>query len=146
MGQGTREISVATGARKNAVRSRGSHVQLQWGLICNQSRSLYGRESTNDSRSREEQVMYKAICRSYLDRPIPWGFRPRNARMAPAVGAALGKGSEEGGGLHNIAASLQMPSPEFENLPTSALGVPVFAKMTTEQKRTFLRLCGVDVP
>ena len=89
--------------------------------------------------------MYKEI-EEYLDRPNPSGFRPRNAVWPPAVGAALGKGSEEGGGLHNIAASLQMPSPEFEDVPTTALGVPIFSNMTTEQKRTFLKLCGVEVP
>lgn len=63
---------------------------------------------------------------AHLDPPNPLGFRPRNV-WPPAVGAALGKGSEEGGRLHNIAASLQMPSPEFEDLPTIALGVPVFS-------------------
>ena len=138
------EISGGDGAPEECRALPGFHVQLQWGLICNQSRSLYGREGQRQ-RSAEEQVMYKAI-EEYLDRPNPLGFRPRNAVWPPAVGAALGKGSEEGGGLHNIAASLQMPSPEFEDLPTTALGVPIFTKMTTEQKRTFLGLCGVDVP
>ena len=61
----------------------------------------------------------------------------------PEIGAALGKGSEEGGGLHNIAASLQAPSPEFADLPTTALGVPIFEQMTTQQKDAFLALCGV---
>ena len=59
------------------------------------------------------------------------------------MGGALGKGAEEGGGLHNIAASLQAPSPEFADLPTTALGVPVFERMTEQQKKTFVGLCGV---
>ena len=63
----------------------------------------------------------------------------------PAIGAALGKGSEEGGGLHNIAASLQKPSPEFADLPTTELGVPVFTDMSETQKRFFLDLLAVKV-
>jgi len=55
------------------------------------------------------------------------------------------QGSEEGGGLHNIAASLQIPSPEFADLPTTQLGVPVFSQMTDDRKKSFLRLCGIQI-
>ena len=47
-------------------------------------------------------------------------------------------------GLHNVAAKLQKPSPEFADLPTTGMGVPDFASMTKSQKQRFLKLCAVD--
>ena len=138
------KISGGDGAPEEARALPGFHVQLQWGLICNQSRSHYGREGQRQ-RSAEERVLYQAI-EAYVGRPNPLAFSPRNDVWPPSVGAALGKGAEEGGGLHNIAASLQRPSPEFADLPTTELGVPVFERMTDQQKRAFLQLCAVDVP
>ena len=139
------EITGGDGAPDECHALPGFHVKIQWALICNQSGSKYGRAGQRQ-RSGEEQVMYKEIA-NFLGRsnPLGLGGSPK-AVWPPAIGAALGKGSEEGGGLHNIAASLQVPSPEFADLPTTALGVPVFSNMTSEQKRTFLKLCGVDVP
>ena len=43
------------------------------------------------------------------------------------------------------SATLQAPSPEFADLPTTELGVPVFSAMTDEQKRFFLKLCGAEI-
>ena len=60
------------------------------------------------------------------------------------VVSALTVGVEEGSGLHNIAATLQSPSPEFAELPTTELGVPDFSKMSTEQKDSFIDLCQID--
>lgn len=121
----------------------GFHVELQWAAICNQSGSKYGREG-QQRRSAHEKVMYAAI-EKYVGRPNPLKLARRApAVWPPAVGAALGKGSEQGGGLHNIAASLQMPSPEFADLPTTDMGVPDFAAMSDAQKATFLRLLAVE--
>ncbi|MDE0225232.1 MAG: hypothetical protein OXP28_08860 [Gammaproteobacteria bacterium] len=55
-----------------------------------------------------------------------------------------GTGYEEGGGLHNVAAKMQKPSPEFADLPTTSMGVPDFANMTEGQKQRFLKLCAID--
>ena len=121
----------------------GFHVKIQWAAICNQSRSKYGREG-GQQRSADQEVMYAAI-EAYVGRPNPVGRAAGPpAVWPPAVRAAVSKGAEQGGGLHNIAASLQMPSPEFADLPTTAIGVPAFSKMTDEQKRSFLKLCAVD--
>ena len=57
---------------------------------------------------------------------------------------ALGEGAEEGNGLHNIAATLQTSSPEYSDLPVTALRVPIFSEMTEEQKKSFVTLCGID--
>ena len=138
------KVTGGDGAPAECLALPGFHVKIPWAAICNQSRAKYGREGQRQ-RSAEEKVMYAAI-EAYVGRPDPLnlnlGLR-RKAVWPPEVGAALGKGAEEGGGLHNIAASLQAPSLEFADLPTTALGVPVFERMTEEQKRTFVGLCGV---
>ena len=74
---------------------------------------------------------------SYMLEPVgPW---PKE------VGMAVAEDSEKGNGLHNIAATLQTKSPEFEDMPVTEMGVPVLTEMTDEQKVTFLSLCGVKL-
>ena len=137
-------VSGGDGAPEECRALPGFHVQIPWAAICNQSGSLYGREGQRQ-RSADEQVMYREI-EQYVGSPDPLGLGIRGkAVWPPAVGAALGKGAEQGGGLHNIAARLQSPSPEFAELPTTELGVPVFSKMTEAQKQMFLRLCAAQV-
>ena len=136
------EITGGDGAPAACRALPGFHVEMPWAAICNQSRSKYGRAGQRQ-RSADEQVLYAAIA-AHVGRPNPLGLGggPKPA-WPPAIAAALGKGAEEGGGLHNIAASLQAPSPEFAGLPTTDLGVPLFAEMTDSQKREFLALCAV---
>ena len=137
------KISGGDGASAECRALPGFHVKIQWAAICNQSRSKYGRE-VGQQRSADQEVMYAAI-EAYVGRRNPVGRAAGPpAVWPPAVRAAVSKGAEQGGGLHNIAASLQMPSPEFADLPTTAIGVPAFSKMTDEQKRSFLKLCAVD--
>ena len=136
-------IDGGDGAPEDCLSLPGFHVKIQWAAICNQSGSKYGREGQRQ-RSLDERDMYKAI-EEYVGRPNPLGLGGGSkAVWPPAIGAALGKGSEEGGGLHNIAASLQKPSPEFADLPTSELGVPSFSRMNDKQKRFFLDLLAVE--
>ena len=136
-------ISGGDGAPAECRALPGFHVEIQWAAICNQSGSKYGRAGQRQ-RSVDEQILYREIA-EYVGRSNPMGFGKRPpAVWPPSVGAALGKGSEAGGGLHNIAASLQSPSPEFAELPVTELGVPIFSDMTETQKREFLSLCAVD--
>lgn len=138
------KVTGGDGAPEECRALPGFHVKIQWASICNQSRSHYGREGQMQ-RSADEKVLFQEI-EEHVGRPNPLGLGGGPKAVWPAaVGAALGKGSEEGGGLHNIAASLQKPSPEFEDLPTTELGVPIFSKMTDEQKTRFLKLLAVDV-
>ena len=138
------QVSGGDGAPEECRALPGFHVAINWAAICNQSASLYGREGQRQ-RSAEEKVMYQEI-EEYVGRPNPLNIASRGKAVWPsAVGAALGAGAEEGGGLHNIAATLQSPSPEFSDLPTTELGVPVFSAMTDEQKRFFLTLCGAEI-
>ena len=71
------------------------------------------------------------------------GGVPNAVWPAPIV-KALSVGVEEGAGLHNIAASLQSPSPEFVGLPTTDMGVPDFSSMSDKQRSEFLKLCGLQ--
>jgi hypothetical protein len=142
------KASGGDGAPEECLALPGFHVEIQWAAICNQSGSKYGREG-QAQRSGEERVMYQEI-EAYVGRPNPLGLgtgKKAGAKFVwpKEVAEALGKGSEQGGGLHNIAASLQRPSPEFAGLPTTELGVPVFSKMTDDQKKAFLALCGVEL-
>ena len=138
------QVSGGDGAPEACRALPGFHVEIQWAAICNQSASKYGRAGQRQ-RSLDEQVMYREIA-EYVGRSNPLAFGERKpAVWPPAVAAALGKGSEEGGGLHNIAASLQAPSPEYAELPVTELGVPIFSKMTEDQKQEFLRLCAVEL-
>jgi hypothetical protein len=136
------EVTGGDGAPAECRGLPGFHVKLQWAAICNQSRSKYGTEGQRQ-RSADEQVMYREIA-EYVGRENPLDIEPMpKAVWPPAVAAAIGKGHDEGAGLHNIAAALQAPSPEFKDLPTTALGVPIFSAMTEEQKAFFLDLLAV---
>jgi hypothetical protein len=121
----------------------GFHVKIQWAAICKQSQSLYGREGQKQ-RSAEEKILFQEL-EDYVGRPNPLDLGDwSNSVWPPSIVAVLSKGSEEGGGLHNIAAGLQMSSPEFADFPATDLGVPVFSKMTDEQKAFFLKLLAVE--
>ncbi len=148
------KVSAGDGIIEEALHLPGFHVQLPWAYIANQSGALYGREG-QQQRSRDEAALMKSIV-EYLGRENPFNLR-LNKEGEPTymlepvgawpkeVGLALGDGSEEGNGLHNIAATLQTNSPEFKNLPVTPLGVPVLSEMSDEQKVSFLSLCGVEV-
>lgn len=148
------KVSAGDGLVEEAMALPGFHAQLPWAYIANQSGALYGREG-QQQRSKDEAVMMAAII-EYLGRENPFSLpldktgkpgymiEPVGA-WPPEVGRAVGAGGEEGNGLHNIAATLQTDSPEFKNLPVTAMRVPVFTEMTEEQKVSFLKLCGVEV-
>ena len=89
--------------------------------------------------------MYKAIA-EYVGRPNPLGQGGGPKIVWPQeIGGPLMEGGEEGNGLHNIAASMQIPSPEFADLPVTEMGVPDFGAMTEEQKKEFLKLLAVEM-
>ena len=137
-------VSGGDGAPDECTALPGFHVKIQWASICNQSASKYGREGQRQ-RSAEQQVMFEEI-EKHVGRSNPLGLGGgAPAVWPPEIAAALRKGSEQGGGLHNIAASLQQRSPEFADLPTTDLGVPIFQAMNDEQKADFLKLLALDV-
>lgn len=146
------KVSAGDGVPEECLSIPGFHVQMPWAAFCNQSGAKYGSASQRQ-RSADEQVLYAAIG-EYLGRTDYFDLKGRDAKGAPSVmlspavwpseiGRALGEGGEEGNGLHNIAATMQMPSPEFAELPVTEMLVPDFAKMTDEQKKSFIKLCGI---
>ena len=118
----------------------GFHAKINWGFVCNQSRTLYGREGQKQRRIDETRL--REDIASHLGYEHDFGGVP-DPVWPEAVINAMTTGVEEGAGLHNIAATLQSPSPEFADMPVTALGVPVFSDMTDRQKRDFLALCQV---
>lgn len=136
-------VTSGDGLNEECLSLPGFHVEIQWASICNQSGSLYGRDGQR-RRSEHEQLMFREIA-EYVGSSNPLGLKrgSKPAVWPREIGEALGQGSEQGGGLHNIAARLQSPSPEFADLPTTDMGVPNFSAMSTEQKIYFLELCGV---
>lgn len=118
----------------------GFHVRFRWAYICNQSGTKYG-FAGQKQRSEEEAELLRRMT-EYL------GYEPQlggveNPVWPKPIVTALSAGVEEGAGLHNIAASLQSPSPEFAELPTTELGVPDFSRMSDAQKAYFVDLCHV---
>ncbi len=148
------KVTGGDGILEEARTIPGFHAKVPWAAICNQSAALYGREGMRQ-RGVDQQALFAAIA-EYVGRENPFGL-DINKEGKPSVmldpvgpwpaevGAALGEGAEEGNGLHNIAATLQMDSPEYADLPVTALRVPIFADMTDQQKADFVRLCGIEM-
>lgn len=147
------KVTGGDGILEEARTIPGFHAKVPWAAICNQSAALYGREGMRQ-RGVDQQALFAAIA-EYVGRENPFGL-DINKEGKPSVmldpvgpwpaevGAALGEGAEEGNGLHNIAATLQTDSPEYADLPVTALRVPIFADMTDQQKADFVRLCGIE--
>ena len=120
----------------------GFHVEIPWGAIAHASSFFYGREGQRQ-RSADEAVLFKAIG-EHVGRSNPMGLKRREVYWHPEIGKALGKGAEEGGGLHNETAKKLRPSDEVANLPQTQWGVPIWVDMSDQQKQDFLRLIGVS--
>ena len=136
-------VSGGDGAPEACRALPGFHVKIQWAAICKQSQSFYGREGQKQ-RSAEEKILFKEL-EDHVGRSNPLDLGDwSNSFWPPEIVEALSRGSEEGGGLHNIAAGLQIASPEFEDFPATELGVPIFSKMTDAQKTRFLELLGLS--
>ena len=129
------------GAPEECLSLDGFHVSPVWGSICNQSRAIYDAEGQKQ-RGADEKVMYQDIM-NYLGRKDIWGEKGGSAKSMswpPVIVAAVTVGQ----GFHNIAASMQAPSPEYDGLPVTEMLVPVFSQMTEAQKISFLDLLAID--
>lgn len=118
----------------------GFHVNMRWGFICHQSGTKYG-AAGQKQRGVEEAELIGAIS-DYLGYQVNFGGWENPVWPQPVIDA-LSVGIEEGAGLHNIAASLQVTSPDYADLPKTDLGVPFFPSMSDAQKFKFLTLCGI---
>ena len=120
----------------------GFHVNMRWGFICHQSATKYGAAGQRQ-RGADEGELIREIS-DYLGYQANLGGWENPVWPQPIIDA-LSVGVEEGAGLHNIAASLQITSPEYAGLPITDLGVPVFKRMSDAQKAEFLTLCGISI-
>jgi len=134
-------VSGGAGVPEECLSVPGFHVKINWAYVCNQSGSKYG--SAGQKQRGLDEAKLLADIETYLGRAPEFGGVTSSVWPKPIV-EALSVGVEEGAGLHNIAASLQAPSPEFAQLPKTELGVPDFSAMSESQKTGFLEICGVE--
>ena len=138
------EITGGDGEPEEALAIPGFHIRARWAALCNQSGAFYGTDEKL-KRDQDELVMRESIER-YLGYEDPYGEMQPSERYFPeTVRGPLMAGSEEGNGLHNIAACMQTPSPEFADYPVTELLVPIFDEMSEEQKKSFIKLLGIDI-
>jgi len=139
------KISGGDGCPDEARAVNGFHISARWAALCNQSGAFYGTEGQRQ-RSADEAVMYKSI-EAYLGRPNPLstGVKGPKIYWPDEIGGPLMDGKEEGNGLHNIAAAMQIASPEFADFPVTKMRVPIFDEMTEAQKKAFLELLQVEM-
>lgn len=145
------QVTAGDGIPDEALALPGFHVKAVWGVICNQSGALYG-PAGQAQRAVDQDALMAAVA-DFVGQPNPFDLaldvngKPSHMLQPPywadEVAAALREGNDEGNGLHNIAATLQAPSPEFEGLPVTELLVPIFEEMTDQQQRDFVALCGI---
>lgn len=88
----------------------------------------------------------RAAIEEYVGRPNPYGHGPGPEMFWPeTVSGPLMAGAKEGNGLHNIAATMQIASPEFADYPVTEMRVLIFGDMSEEQKKEFIELLHIDM-
>ena len=141
----------------------GFHIYAEWALIAHASSFIYDQEGqrkrfadANALNADLEAAGYglKKPSEEATEKPAdkreprcPVCGSPEHDRSncpvwPPGIGEALSAGAGEGGGLHNLTAKRLCLSPEVKDLPQTAFGVPIFTKMTNEQKACFIKLLG----
>lgn len=138
------KITGGDGEPEEALAIRGFHIRARWAALCNQSGAFYGKEGGR-KRGEGEKAMREAI-EKYVGRKAPYAERqPSEMYWPETVSGPLMAGSEEGNGLHNIAATMQIQSPEFVDFPVTEMRVPIFDEMTDQQKKDFIKLLAIDM-
>jgi hypothetical protein len=132
------------GEPEEALAIRGFHIRARWAALCNQSGAFYGKEGGR-KRGEGERAMREAI-EKYVGCKNPYSEeQPSEMWWPDTVSGPLMAGSEEGNGLHNIAATMQIQSPEFVDWPVTEMRVPIFDEMNDEQKKDFIKLLAIDM-
>jgi len=134
-------LSGGAGLPDECLAIPGFHVSIEWALIAHPSAFIYGRDG-QQKRSADAAVLDADLKEAGKGSEQSAWLNPSDPLFPSAIGAALGKDSEDGGGLHNLTAGRLRRSPELEGLPETARGVPIFTKMTDEQKARFIGLLG----
>jgi len=138
------KISGGDGEPEEALAVPGFHIRARWAALCNQSGAFYGKEG--GAKRREGEQVMRAAIEKYVGRENPYGEKqPSEMYWPETISGPLMAGSEEGNGLHNIAATMQIQSPEFVDFPVTEMRVPIFDEMTEEQKKAFIKLLAIDM-
>jgi hypothetical protein len=138
------EITGGDGEPEEALAIPGFHIRARWAAICNQSGAFYGAEGGR--KRREGEAAMREAIEKYVGRENPYGEDwPSPMHWPDTVSIPLMAGSEEGNGLHNIAATMQTQSPEFVDFPVTEMRVPDFEAMTESQKQDFIKLLAIEM-
>ena len=115
----------------------GFHVTIEWALIAHASSFIYDLKGQR-KRMKDEEILNNDLITVGKGRNTdPFKSKPI---WPPGIGEALV--GIDGEGLHNITAKRIKHSPELIEFPPTEYGVPIFAKMTDEQKTRFYKLLG----
>ena len=131
------EVSGGSSLPIECLELPGFHVCIEWALIAHASSYIYDLKG-QEKRTNDEKILFKDLemagirnnTNLFLSEPI----------FPPDIGKALM--GVDGEGLHNITARKLMQSPELKDFPHTEYGVPIFTKMTDEQKTRFNKLLG----
>ena len=115
----------------------GFHVTVEWALIAHASSFIYDLKGQR-KRMNDEEILNNDLTMVGKGRKANL-FRSKPI-WPPGIGEALV--GIDGEGLHNITARRLKHSPELLDFPQTEYGVPIFAKMTDEQKTRFYKLLG----
>ena len=137
----------------------GFHISIEWALIAHASAVIY------DLAGQRKRGADAAVLNAELEAA---GYGPKKSPKQatekreprcpvcgspdhdrehcpvwpPGIGEALSVDADKGGGLHNVTAKRLKRSPELDDLPETEYRVPIFSKMTNEQKERFIKLLG----
>jgi len=115
----------------------GFHVTIEWALIAHASSFIYDLKGQG-KRMNDEEILNNDLAMVGKGRKTnPFNSKPV---WPPGIGEALV--GIAGEGLHNVTARRLKHSPELRDFPHTEYGVPVFTRMTDEQKTRFIRLLG----
>jgi hypothetical protein len=159
------EASGGAGLPDRCLALPGFHIKANWAAIASQSSYFYDPAGNRSGRGADEAKMYAELAklRGGVD-PKGGGKKTQAAAKdaprchvcgsteharencpvwPPGVGEALSVDVDKGKGLHNLTALALKHSPEMLALPRTDWGVPDVARMSDEQKATFLKMLGI---
>jgi len=121
------------------IKLPGFHVVVEWALIAHASSFIYDLEG-QEKRGIDEKKLFKDLEIAGI-RSIKNIFKSE-----PIFPSRIGKAlmGIDGEGLHNITARRMKLSPELTDFPHTEYGVPIFSKMTDEEKTRFSKLLRVN--
>ena len=120
----------------------GFHVIAQWAEIAHPSAYLYGTYGSG-RRNKQAAILTKEIS-DYIGKSHKSVVINGGGKFPKDIGNAI-RDTPEKPGLHNFSCLFLKRSPELHGIPESDMGMPLFSKMSKDQKDQFLKLLGYHV-